>query len=239
MPDTKDYIAEALSANGIAAGEDAIRLLAAYLTELLRVNETMNLTAVRDPAEAAVKNIADCALCASLLPQGASLLDVGSGAGLPAFPFAVLRPDLRVTALDSTGKKVRFISETAALLGIGNLTARCGRAEELGASPEGRGRFDVVTARAVARMNILSELCLPLVRTGGLFLAMKSRLTDEELTEAAHAVTGLGGRVRTVKTFRLIGAEETADRTAILIDKVAPTPRAYPRPYARIAAKPL
>lgn len=113
MTETQKYINTALTDNGITVSDDKTEKLAAYLDELLRVNTYMNLTAVRDPQEAAVINIADCCACAKYIPENARLLDVGSGAGLPAFPFAIMRPDISVTALDSTGKKVNFISDTA------------------------------------------------------------------------------------------------------------------------------
>lgn len=173
MPDYSEYIASALVSNGVSATARQINQLSDYLSELLRVNEYMNLTAIREPFEAAVKNIADCAVCTKYIPDNTSLLDVGSGAGLPAFPFAIMRPDIRVTALDSTGKKVNFISETVKKTGLDNLTAICGRAEELAANSQYREKFGAVSARAVARLNILSELCLPFIKKGGAFLAMK------------------------------------------------------------------
>ena len=234
-----ELIADALIQNHISAEAESISLLSAYLAELLRVNEYMNLTAIRDPKEAAVKHIADCAVCAKYIPKGAKLLDVGSGAGLPAFPFAILRPDIHVTALDSTQKKINFILETASVLSLPNLQAICGRAEELAVSAGYREAFTAVSARAVARMNILSELCLPFTAIGGVFIAMKSRLTDEELSEAAHGISLLGGRTECADKFSLLGAEEAAERSVILVKKTAHTPPLYPRAYAKITAKPL
>lgn len=239
MTETKLLIENALAKNSLDVPGEKTALLAAYLDELLRVNEHMNLTAVRDPGEAAVKNIADCCVCAKYIPENARLLDVGSGAGLPAFPFAVMRPDITVTALDSTGKKVRFISDTAALLGIKNLSVVCGRAEELASKTEYRESFSAVSARAVARLNILSELCLPFLAKGGVFLAMKSRLAEEELSEAGKGIAILGGAVKAVDTFVLYGAGEPLDRTVILTEKHSRTPMKYPRQYKAISAKPL
>lgn len=239
MTNTRSLIESALSANGLSVESEKTALLAAYLDELLRVNEHMNLTAVRDPRDAAVKNIADCCVCAKYIPENARLLDVGSGAGLPAFPFAIMRPDISVTALDSTGKKVNFIAETAALLGIENLTAVCGRAEELASKPELREKFTAVSARAVARLNILSELCLPFLAKAGVFIAMKSRLAEEELSEARTGISILGGEVTTVDTFVLSGSDEPLDRTVILTEKRAHTPMKYPRQYKTISSSPL
>ena len=239
MTETQKFIIDALEKNGMTASEDRTALLAAYLDELLRVNRFMNLTAVRDLQDAAVKNIADCCLCAGLVPENARLLDIGSGAGLPAFPFAIMRPDITVTALDSTGKKVKFISDTAELLRLSNLSAVCGRAEELAAGTEYRESFSAVSARAIARLNILSELCLPFLEKGGVFIAMKSRLADEELSEAGRGIATLGGSVREVKNFTLTGAGEDLCRTVILIEKLSRTPKKYPRPYKAISSSPL
>lgn len=239
MTETQKYINTALTDNGITVSDDKTEKLAAYLDELLRVNTYMNLTAVRDPQEAAVINIADCCACAKYIPENARLLDVGSGAGLPAFPFAIMRPDISVTALDSTGKKVNFISDTARLLGMNNLSAVCGRAEELAAKPEYREKFTAVSARAVARLNILSELCLPFLEKSGLFIAMKSRLADEELDEAGKGIKILGGRVKAVDTFTLNGSDVPLSRTIILTEKVCHTPGKYPRRYKSILSAPL
>ncbi len=239
MPDSTKIIKTALECNGIYTDDEKIHLLAEYLTELLRVNEFMNLTAIRDFREAAVKNIADCALCAEAIPKNARLLDVGSGAGLPAFPFAILRPDISVTALDSTGKKIKFISDTAELLSIGNLKTVCGRAEELARTPECREAFDAVSARAVARLNILAELCLPFVKIGGVFIAMKSRLASEELNEAGKGIALLGGRTEKIERAFLLGLSEKQERTAIVIRKISATPNKYPREYKHIFSKPL
>lgn len=239
MTESQEYIKSALEINGITVSDNTLTQLAAYLDELLRVNRYMNLTAVRDPREAAVKNIADCCVCAELIPQNANLLDVGSGAGLPAFPFAIMRPDITVTALDSTGKKINFISETAKALGITNMTAVCGRAEELASKNEYRESFNAVSARAVARLNILSELCLPFLKKNGIFIAMKSRLADEELSEAEKGIVTLGGSVKDVRTFTLEGASEPLSRTVILIEKHSPTPKKYPRSYKTISSSPL
>jgi 16S rRNA (guanine527-N7)-methyltransferase len=232
-------IEEILLQNHIAANKPQIKLPSDYLNELLETNKTLNLTAIRDPEDAIVKHIADCAVCAAAIPQKADLLDVGSGAGLPAFPFAILRPDIKVTALDSTGKKVDFITATAKKLELPNLRAFCRRAEDMAKDRSFRERYTAVSARAVARMNILSELCLPFLKVGGVFLAMKSRLADEELTEALSGIGTLGGKPREVKRFSLAGGAEENERALILIDKRAHTPPQFPRVYTRIANKPL
>ena len=234
-----EKIKSALLLNGINANRPQIELLSAYLSELLTVNQTTNLTAIKDPDEAIVKHIADCAICIDAIPERADLLDVGSGAGLPAFPFAILRPDISVTALDSTGKKVDFINNTAKKLGLKNLKAICHRAEELGKNRSYRERYTVVSARAVARLNQLSELCLPFVKVGGVFISMKSRLADEELSEALGGIGTLGGKPRQEQKLTLLGSDEPLERCLIVIDKRSHTPPQFPRAYARISSKPL
>ena len=233
------YIQTIFTLNHIPLTRPQTDLLSRYLQELLTANQTVNLTAIRDPEEAVIKHLADCALCAAAIPQGADLLDVGSGAGLPAFPFAILRPDIKVTALDSTGKKVDFMTATAKKLGLTNFRALCGRAETLAKNRSYRERYTAVSARAVARMNQLSELCLPLLKVGGTFLAMKSRLAEEELTEALSGIGTLGGKPKETRTITLLGGDEPQERTLLLIEKRAHTPPQFPRAYARIASKPL
>ena len=233
-----EKIKVALKDNGVSVNNPQAKLLSDYLTELLETNKTTNLTAIKDPDEAIIKHIADCAVCINDIPQGADLLDVGSGAGLPAFPFAILRPDISVTALDSTGKKIEFIRSTAEKLGIKNLKTISARAETLANNRSYRQRYTVVSARAVARLNVLSELCLPFLKVGGVFLSMKSRLADEELSEALSGIGTLGGKPREVKKFTLVGGENE-ERCLIIIDKRRDTPPQFPRAYARISSKPL
>lgn len=234
-----EKIKTVLKENCVEVNNPQAKLLSDYLTEMLETNKTTNLTAIKDPDEAIVKHIADCALCASSIPKGADLLDIGSGAGLPAFPFAILRPDISVTALDSTGKKVDFINQTAKKLELKNLKAICHRAEELAKNRSYRERYTAVSARAVARLNVLSELCLPFLKVGGVFLSMKSRLADEELSEALSGIGTLGGKPKEVRKFTLVGCESEQERCLIIVDKRAHTPPQFPRTYARISSKPL
>ncbi len=233
-----EKIIAVLKENGVSVNNPQAKLLSDYLTELLETNKTTNLTAIKDPDEAIIKHIADCAVCINDIPQGADLLDVGSGAGLPAFPFAILRPDISVTALDSTGKKIEFIRSTAEKLGIKNLKTISARAETLANNRSYRQRYTAVSARAVARLNVLSELCLPFLKVGGVFLSMKSRLADEELSEALSGIGTLGGKPREIKKFTLRGGDNE-ERCLIIIDKRRDTPPQFPRAYARISSKPL
>ena len=217
----------------------------ALTEEMLRVNAYMNLTAITEVDEILVKHYADCALIAPYLPQNASLCDVGTGGGFPSLPIAILRPDISVLAVDSTQKKLDSVANTASLLGLSNLRIRSARAETLGQMPEFREAFDIVTARAVARMNVLCEWCLPLVKKGGLFLAMKGRDGMTEYEEAKNAIDILGGVAQMTSPYILrdpFTGEDNSDamsRVLLCVKKRQFTPKQYPRPNAQIAKKPL
>lgn len=206
---------------------------------LVSENAKYNLTAVTDPDGIILRHFADSAALAPRLAEGASLLDVGCGAGFPSLVVAILRPDLSVTALDSTEKRVRYVAGAAELLGLTNLRAIAMRAED-GARGELRESFDYVTARAVARLPILAELCIPYVKLGGSFLAMKGSGGDLELSEAAHAVSVLGGRtVAMHESILSNGRGEELTRTVAEIRKLSHTPPLYPRHFSKISKKPL
>ncbi|MDI1449068.1 16S rRNA (guanine(527)-N(7))-methyltransferase RsmG [Polyangium sp. 6x1] len=179
---------------GVRLDAPVLATLGDYLARLLAMNEQMNLTAIKDPSEAWEKHALDALTLVPLLADvgaGSRLVDVGSGGGLPGIPIAIARPDLQVTLVDATQKKTVFLSAVAAALGLGNVEARTGRAEQLGAG-ELRGRFDVVTARAVARLNLLVPLTAPLAKPGGLVLLVKGQRADEELAEAKRVLAEQG-----------------------------------------------
>lgn len=179
-------LAARLAALGVALDARALGRLGDYLARLLAMNELMNLTAIRDPAEAWTRHALDALTLVPLLADlkaGARLVDVGSGGGVPAIPIAIARPDLRVTMIEATQKKATFLADVAKALGLGNVAVRAQRAELLGRA-EMRGVFDVVTARAVGRIAMLAPLAAPLVRAGGRVLLVKGQRADEELEEA-------------------------------------------------------
>lgn len=210
------------------------------LTErMLEENEKYNLTAITDVDKIILNHYADCAALAKRLPKNASIADIGCGAGFPTLPVAILRPDVKILAVDSTAKRIGYVNDTAALLGLSNVTAIAMRAEDGGKNPEYREKYDVVTARAVAEMRVLCELCLPYAKVGGKFIAMKGKNAEFELQNAKKAISLLGGRNTLVEEISLKDSAETITHPLIVIDKKEKTPANYPRPFAQISKKPL
>jgi len=179
----------------------------------------------------------DSLTVSSLIPEGARVLALGCGPGFPSIPLAIARPDLTIRALDSTDKKIRFLNESADLLELSNLKGYSGRAEDPKTRKE-LGQFDVVVSRAVARMNVLSELCIPYVFIGGKLIAMKGAKGDEELAEAQNAIKILGGAAKN-HALELITNDSSEARCLIEVFKVKETPSTYPRQYSAILKKPL
>lgn len=233
-------IAQGLEELGLAAQvpPQAPAQLAEYGRLLLEKNQVMNLTAIRDEDGVARLHMLDCAAllrCADF--SGKTLIDVGTGAGFPGLALKILVPSLKVTLLDSLGKRVDWLNEVAARLGLDGVEAIHARAEEQAQVKGFRDSYDFVTARAVADLRLLSELCLPYAKVGGLFLAMKSVESGPELEGAAHAIKLMGGRVRETADYAIPGAGVT--HRVILVDKVAPTLKGYPRRWAKIQKDPL
>ncbi len=216
---------------GIPLTEAQLEQFCAFGAALIEKNQVMNLTAITEPEAVAKLHFADClALLNCTDCKGKKLIDVGCGAGFPGVPLKLGEPSLRVTLLDSLQKRVNWLSETLEAMGV---EAACvsARAEEYGHREE----YDIATSRAVARLNILAELCLPFVKVGGLFLAMKGAAALEELEEAKKAISLLGGKTEKVYTYTIDGVE----RSVLLIRKIKPTPPRFPRRYAKIKQQPL
>ncbi|MBQ8551948.1 MAG: 16S rRNA (guanine(527)-N(7))-methyltransferase RsmG [Clostridia bacterium] len=237
-----DKFAAALNINGLSEFS-AAELTDKFhsLTErMLTVNEYMNLTAITELDGVILKHYVDSLAAAKYMPVGASVIDVGCGAGFPSLPLAIARPDLHVTALDSTAKRIGYIRETAEMLDIANITCIAARAEEAANDPTMREQYDISCARAVARLNVLCELCIPYVKPNGKFIAMKAN-SAEELDEAATAIKKLGGKLTSADSFSIIseinGAEDP--RCIITIEKISETPKIYPRNNSQIKKKPL
>ena len=228
------------SLNGLSSliSKDTVSAFYKLSERMLTENEKYNLTAITDIDKIILSHYADCAMIASKIKKGASIIDVGCGAGFPTLPLAIVRPDLKITAVDSTAKRVNYVADTAELLSLTNVRAIVGRAEDLSRT-ELRESFDYATARAVAELRVLSELCLPFVRRGGKMLAMKGKNAEFELSGAKRAISMLGAKSAGFEQIRLVGVGEEQTHPLIIIDKIEKTPAAYPRPYAQISKKPL
>ena len=207
-----------------------------YYKKLIAVNEVMNLTAITDHEEVYNKHFLDSLslnLAISNL-NNINICDVGAGAGFPSIPLAIVRDDINVTIIDSLNKRINFLNDLVKELELTNVLAIHQRAEDF--AKEKREYFDVVTARAVARMNVLDELCLPLVKVGGFFIAMKGN-GQEELDEALKGIEFLGGKY--IKTVHFELPLSAGSRDIIIIKKVKETPKKYPRAFAKIKERPL
>ncbi len=235
----KQLFSNIFESNGLGEllNEDKIRLFYEFSDILAESNKSFNLTAITQEKDIILKHFTDCASVVKHIPNGANLIDVGCGAGFPSFPIAILRDDVKVTSLDSTAKKISFIRDTASLLKLQNVSAVCSRAEEF--AIKNHESFDVCISRAVARLNILSELCIPLVKQGGLFIAMKSSMGEEEHAEAHLGIQKLGGELSERHLAPLSDGEVSISRETFIYRKIHATPKGFPRKYSQILKKPL
>ena len=233
----KDLLKENAASLGIELNETALERFDRLAELLIEQNKTMNLTAITDPDEVVIKHFADSiSLFKAVIPEeNAKILDLGTGAGFPGIPLLITRPDLNLTMVDSTAKKLGYVARTVETLGLEAETLHA-RAEEAGKKPEYREQYDIVCSRAVAALNILSEYCLPFVKVGGVFVAMKSAKAEEEIADAKKALGILGGKIVDKITFTL---SDGGERTLIVIKKISQTSPKYPRVSAQIAKKPL
>lgn len=208
-----------------------------YAEFLVAENEKYNLTALTSPEDVALKHFVDSVVSLSLgfePKEGDTVIDIGSGAGLPGIPLKIMRPEIALTVLDATEKKVNFMRQAAERMGF-SVGAVAARAEEAAIRTDMRDSFDYAVSRGVAALNVLCELCMPFVKVGGVFLAYKGKSGEEELDAAKSAIKTLGGKTERVEKISTDGG----DRTLIFIRKLSPTPSAYPRQYAKIKKKPL
>ena len=206
---------------------------------MLEENEKYNLTAITEPSKIILNHYSDCATLSAKLPKGAKIIDVGCGAGFPTLPLAIVRPDVSILALDSTEKRVRYVEESAKMLGLSKVECRTMRAEDGGRDASLREKFDFATARAVAELRVLLELCMPYVKVGGQMIAMKGKAAEFELAGAKKAISMLGGKGAKLESVTLKGGAEVLSHPLIIIDKRSKTPDAYPRPFAKISKNPL
>ena len=225
---------EGLAQLGLDTG--SIPALTEFSRRLLEKNQVMNLTAITEPADVARLHLLDCAYLLTAADfRGKTVVDVGTGAGFPGMPMAILEPAARLTLLDSLGKRIDFLRETAEALDLENISCVHARAEEFAA--DHREQYDYAVSRAVAALPILSELALPLVKPGGAFLAMKSVESDAEINSARSAIAQLGGKIEKILDYTVPCAE--VRHRVVVIRKVKPTPRQFPRAFARIKKSPL
>jgi 16S rRNA (guanine527-N7)-methyltransferase len=232
---------------GIALDSRQLAQFELYYRELVEWNEKFNLTAIIDYREVQIRHFLDCLVALPLIAQQLGetlpparplrLLDVGTGAGFPGIPLKIVAPRLRVTLMDGTGKKVLFLSETVAKLELSDVAVVQGRAEEMGNDPDYRGRFDVVTARAVAALNTLVEYLLPFVKQNGMAVIYKGASAPQELSEARKAIETLGGETIRLAPVQVPFLEE--QRFVLLVKKRLPTPERFPRGQGLPRKKPL
>lgn len=227
-----------MTAMGLIPSPALLDRFSEYSRLLIEKNAVMNLTAITEPEQIASLHFLDSLSIAGHAElQNKTMIDVGTGAGFPGLPLKLLEPSLSLTLLDSQGKRVSFLSELCPRLGVPDAACIQGRAEELGRDPAFREKFDLAVSRAVAGLNILCELCLPFVKPGGLFIAMKSIDTGDEQKAAEPAVHILGGRLLPPVDYRIPGTEIT--HRLILIQKITVTPGGYPRRFSAIKKSPL
>lgn len=222
---------------GLALTDGMLRDFEIYAGLLLEWNEKVNLTAITEPEEVAVKHFLDSLMLLKAvdIKQNASLIDVGTGAGFPAVPLKIVRPDLKITLLDSLNKRVSFLTRLSSELLQDNAVIH-GRAEQCGHDEKLRESFDFATARGVAGMPVLSEYCLPFVKEGGIFAALKGPEVGPEAEAARQAIQILGGHLEDIKSFELPNQNK---RSIVIIKKISQMPPKYPRMSAKIAKKPL
>lgn len=220
--------------------ENTIKKLYTVCSELEEKSKLFNLTAITDPDEVLKKHIVDCLFLAAELENwdkgSGKVLDVGSGAGFPSLPVAAALDDYSVTALDSTAKKIGYIKNTADLMGVTDFDAVASRAEDA-AKSEMREAYDIVTARAVARLSVLSELCIPFIKVGGYFISMKGAAAEEEVKEAENAIKKLGCKFCKIVPYTISDLPDK--RFLVIYKKISSTPALYPRNYSQISKKPL
>ena len=230
----RDILTRGLAQLGLPA--DAVPQLEAYAALLLEKNKVMNLTAITAPQEVATLHLLDCAALLTMADlRGKRVIDVGTGAGFPGMVLRILEPDFDLTLLDSLGKRVDFLREVCASLSLARTSCVHARAEEYAAGH--RQQYDIAASRAVANLNLLCELTLPLVKVGGQFAAMKSVSTDEEIRQAHSAIAQLGGQLSSVTDYTV--PETDVVHRIVSIEKTQHTPKQFPRAFARIKKAPL
>lgn len=240
MSDFKELFTDIFQKNGLERyiREDIVEKFSELTDLMIATNAVMNITALTTVEKIIPLHYADCVKIAEAIPEGAAVIDVGCGGGFPILPLAIVRPDLRITGLDSTDKKVRYVQNTADQLGL-TVATLSARAEDAAKMAQYRDSFDIAVSRAVARMNVLDELCMPFVKVGGRFIAMKGAAGQEELSEAQVGIQRLGGGGITLREYTLYTGGDDEKRAVIEVQKSKSTPKEYPRGFGAIKKKPL
>ena len=233
----KDLLIEGASKLDIALNETKANQFMTFMDMLTETNKSLNLTAITEPEEIITKHFLDSLTACSFIPESASVIDVGCGAGFPGLPVKIAREDISLTLLDSLNKRLAFIESVLKSTGISGANCVHARAEDGGRDKTHREKYDIALSRAVANMAVLSEYCLPYVKTGGLFLALKGPAAPEELKNAEKAIKTLGGEIAEV-------SEVTVPFTDLLhkivvVKKVKPCPKEYPRKAGTPSKKPI
>lgn len=224
-----EQFAIALQKQGIELSEKQLNQFDLYFKMLVEWNEKINLTALTSKEDVYLKHFYD-SISASFycdFTKGVHVCDVGAGAGFPSIPIKICFPHIKVSIVDSLQKRIGFLNELASSLELEDVTFHHSRAEDFGKNAAFRESFDIVMARAVARMSVLSELCLPLCKKNGMFIAMKGAQANDELQESQKAIKQLGGNLEDVHTFAL--PKENSERSIVVIAKQGKTPKKYPR----------
>ena len=239
MTDFTTELRAAAEAASLSLSEEQILKFTRYDALLVDWNERMNLTAITEPRDVAVKHMVDSltAYDAALFSGAPTVIDVGTGAGFPGIPLKIFDPSIRLTLMDSLAKRLAFLEAVVEDLGLTGVTCVHARAEDAAHEPQRRERYDIAVSRAVARLPVLLEYTLPFVKKGGHLIALKGRTAEEEATDAKHALKLLGGRLETIRPVTLPGLSDK--RAVLTITKIAPTPKAYPRKAGTPAKKPL
>ncbi len=234
----KNYLISAIDNYKIKLSNEQIEQLQLYYELLIEWNQKMNLTAIVDPKEVAIKHFADSLSIFNYidLPKNAKVIDVGTGAGFPGMVMKIARPDLQITLLDSLKKRLFFLEDVLNKLSF-NVELIHDRAENAAQNIDLRESFDLAVSRAVARLNILSEYCIPFVRISGYFAAMKGPEAQPEIQAAKNAIQILGGKISKINEFELY--ENGGGRTIVQVEKISPTPEKYPRISGKIKSNPL
>ena len=239
MTDFTTELRAAAEAASLSLSEEQILKFTRYDALLVDWNERMNLTAITEPRDVAVKHMVDSltAYDAALFSGAPTVIDVGTGAGFPGIPLKIFDPSIRLTLMDSLAKRLAFLEAVVEDLGLTGATCVHARAEDAAHEPQRRERYDIAVSRAVARLPVLLEYTLPFVKKGGHLIALKGRTAEEEATDAKRALKLLGGRLETIRPVTLPGLSDK--RAVLTITKIAPTPKAYPRKAGTPAKKPL